>query len=206
VGAVPAPRRRRPRSSRARCPDPRRAGDPHEPAPDHALGGAAAEDERIWRWLTGRAPTREQLGDWLAAALREADAGREGPFATIDAATGRAIGSTRYMSVRHEHRGLEIGWTWLAPAAWKTGANVEAKLLMLEHAFEQLEYVRVEFKTDARNDRSRAALAALPAQLEGIHRSHMITPYGMRDSAYYSIVVDEWPVVRDNLRRRLGRA
>lgn len=100
---------------------------------------------------------------------------------------------------------MEIGWTWLTPSAWGGGANVEAKLLMLGHAFEALGCQRVELKTDARNERSRAALAALPAQFEGIMRKHMIVPeIGVRDSAYFSVIDDEWPEVRENLRRRLA--
>jgi N-acetyltransferase len=92
-------------------------------------------------------------------------------------------------------------------SAWKTGVNVETKLLLLEHAFERVGLRRVEFKTDARNERSRAAMAALPAQFEGILRKHMIVPdVGQRDSAYFSVIDDEWPAVRANLRRRLGRA
>lgn len=165
---------------------------------------AVAQDDEVWRWLTGTAPTRDEFAAWFQRALAAAAAGSEGPFATLDATTGRALGSTRYLSIRPAHRGLEIGWTWLARAAWQTGANIEAKLLMLGHAFERLQCVRVEFKTDAHNERSRAALAALPAQLEGIHRSHMIQPYGMRDSAYYSVIAGEWPAVRENLERRLA--
>ena len=165
---------------------------------------AVAQDDEVWRWLTGTAPTREQFAAWFAHALAAARSGTEGPFATLDATSGAALGSTRYLAIRPEHRGLEIGWTWLARPAWQTGANVEAKLLMLEHAFERLQCVRVEFKTDARNERSRAALGALPAQLEGIHRHHMITPYGNRDSAYYSVIASEWPAVRENLERRLA--
>ena len=163
-----------------------------------------ARDDEVWRWLTGTAPTREQFAAWFQRALAAAAAGIEGPFATLDATTGRALGSTRYLALRPEHRGLEIGWTWLGRPAWQTGANIEAKLLMLERAFECLGCVRVEFKTDARNERSRAALAALPAQFEGVHRHHMITPYGMRDSAYYSVIATEWPAVRANLERRLA--
>jgi RimJ/RimL family protein N-acetyltransferase len=102
-------------------------------------------------------------------------------------------------------RALEVGWTWLTPAAWSTGANAEAKLLMLEHAFERLGCVRVEFKTDARNERSRAALAALPAQFEGIFRKHRIPRgVGVRDSAYYSVIDDEWPLVKARLRERVS--
>jgi RimJ/RimL family protein N-acetyltransferase len=165
---------------------------------------AAAQDDEVWRWLTGTAPTREQFAAWFARALHAAQTGTEGPFATIDAASGRALGSSRYLAIRPAHRGLEIGWTWLARPAWQTGANIEAKLLMLEHAFQRLQCVRVEFKTDAHNERSRAALAALPAQFEGIHRHHMIQPYGMRDSAYFSVIASEWPAVRENLQRRLA--
>ena len=107
--------------------------------------------------------------------------------------------------MRPHDRVVEIGWTWLNPAAWRSGVNVEAKLLMLGHAFEPLGCVRVELKTDARNERSRAAMEALPAQFEGILRKHMIVPgVGQRDSAYFSVIDSEWPQVKANLRRRLG--
>src|ERR671921_627507 len=165
----------------------------------------AAQDQRIWRWMPYDASgSSEDFHAWLEDALAAASAGTEVAFATVDAATGEPVGSTRYLALRPVHRGLEIGWTWLAPARWQTGANVEAKLLMLEHAFERLGCLRVEFKTDSRNERSRAALAALPAQFEGIFRKHMLVRGGeRRDSAYYSIIDDEWPEVRDNLRLRL---
>jgi RimJ/RimL family protein N-acetyltransferase len=166
-----------------------------------------AQDPKIWRYMPFDAgETRETLHSWMEAALAASEAGNEVPFATLDVRTGEPIGSTRYLALRPEHRGLEIGWTWLAPSHWRTGANVEAKLLMLEHAFERLGCLRVEFKTDARNEISRAALAALPARFEGIFRKHMIVRGNQhRDSAYYSIVEDEWPEVKENLRRRLGR-
>ena len=165
----------------------------------------AAQDERIWRWMHYDASgSSESFQAWLEDALAASSAGTEAAFATVDAGTGEPVGSTRYLALRPEHRGLEIGWTWLAPSHWQTGANVEAKLLMLEHAFERLGCLRVEFKTDSRNERSRAALAALPAQFEGIFRKHMLVRGGeRRDSAYYSIIDDEWPEVRDNLGRRI---
>jgi RimJ/RimL family protein N-acetyltransferase len=165
----------------------------------------AARDERIWRWMPYDASeSRERFHAWLEDALAARSAGTEAAFATLDAGTGEPVGSTRYLALRPEHRGLEIGWTWLGPSRWKSGANVEAKLLMLEHAFERLGCLRVEFKTDARNERSRAALAALPAQFEGVFRKHMLVRGGQRrDSAYYSVIDDEWPGVRDNLRRRI---
>ena len=124
---------------------------------------------------------------------------------TRSLATGEPIGSSSYLAARPEHAGLEIGWTWLHPSAWRSGANVEAKLLMLAHAFDELGAMRVEFKTDARNERSRAALAALPATFEGVFRKHMLMPVvGVRDSAYYSVVDEDWPDVRANLERRLA--
>jgi RimJ/RimL family protein N-acetyltransferase len=165
----------------------------------------AAQAPEIWAWLAHIGSSRDYFEMWLEASLDAARAGREGPFATRMVADGRVIGSSRYLNVRPADRVVEIGWTWLHPSAWRTGANVEAKLLMMRHAFETLECVRVEFKTDARNERSRAALAALPAQFEGVLRNHMIVPdVGPRDSAYFSVIDSEWPEVEANLKRRLA--
>jgi len=159
-----------------------------------------------WRWmpLDGGA-SREAFARWFSRMLDDA-AGRElAPFTTVRAADGRAIGSTQMHDVHPEHRRFEIGGTWLARSAWRTGANIEAKLLQLEHAF-LLGYQRVEFKTHPDNARSRGALAALPAQFEGILRKHLVIRDGEpRDSAYYSVIDDEWPDVRANLERRLRR-
>ncbi len=179
--------------------------EPLAPSHEEALFEAAGDPE-IWRYLPIKAGgARAEFGAWLEAALAASEAGGEVAFATLDAASGEPIGSTRYLSLRPEHRGLEIGWTWLATSHWGTGANVEAKQLMLEHAFDALGCIRVEFKTDARNERSRGALAALPARFEGVFRKHMILPDGTyRDSAYFSIVDDEWPAVKENLERRLA--
>jgi RimJ/RimL family protein N-acetyltransferase len=167
----------------------------------------ASRDERTWTWLSILQPrTREQMKEYVEAALANAAAGTELPLVTIRREDDRVVGSTRFLALRPEHRSLEIGWTWLAPEAWGTGINVEAKLLMLEHAFERLGCLRVELKTDARNERSRGAMAALPAQFEGIHRKQMLVRGGeRRDSAWYSVIDDEWPEVRENLLRRLGR-
>lgn len=176
-------------------------------APRHEEGLlVASQHVEIWRWLAPIGESTEYFAAWFAASLAESEAGREGVFATIDRRSGTLLGSTRYLNLREAHRGLEIGWTWLMPSAWRTGANVEAKLLMLEHAFERLGCMRVEFKTDTRNERSRAALAALPAQFEGVFRRHMIMPgVGERDSAYYSVIAEEWPRVRANLTGRLAK-
>ena len=178
-------------------------------APRHEQGlYEAARFPEIWTWIDEyAAATPDRFHVWLEEALAASADGSEAAFATVDAATGRPIGSTRYLALRPEDRALEIGSTWLSPPAWGTGANVEAKLLMLEHAFEHLGCVRVEFKTDARNERSRAALAALPAQFEGIFRKHRIPRgVGVRDSAYYSVIDDEWPEVKARLRQRVGGA
>ncbi len=116
------------------------------------------------------------------------------------------VGSTSYLNVRAADRVLEIGNTWLAPQAWGTGANVEAKLLLMEHAFEREGFLRVEFKTDANNEQARAALAALPSEFEGVFRKHMLVRGGeRRDSAWYSVIDDEWPAVKSALRERLAR-
>jgi RimJ/RimL family protein N-acetyltransferase len=180
-----------------------------EPLDEHHENGLyeVAGDERIWRWMPHNvAESRETFHLWFEDARAKSEAGTEAAFVTLDAGTGEPLGSSRFLALRPEHRGLEIGWTWLTPLRWKTGANIEAKLLMLEHAFETLRCLRVEFKTDARNQRSRSAMEALPAQFEGVFRKHMLVRDGeRRDSAYYSITDDEWPEVKINLRRRLKK-
>ena len=167
----------------------------------------ASRDERTWRWLSIEQPqTREEMHAYVEAALALEREGAEMPLVTRRRDDDRIVGSTRYLALRPEHRSLEIGWTWLHPDAWGSGINVEAKLLMFEHAFERLGCLRVELKTDARNERSRGAMAALPAQFEGVHRKQMLVRGGQRrDSAWYSVIDDEWPEVRANLLRRLGR-
>jgi RimJ/RimL family protein N-acetyltransferase len=165
----------------------------------------AGSDPAVWRWMTVHGHEPEAFARWLEAALEAKRAGREAPFAIVPRKTAKAIGSTRYMSLRPEHRGLEIGYTWHAPRAWGAGVNIEAKYLLLERAFEELGCIRVEFKTDALNERARGALEALPARFEGIFRSHMLVRGGeRRDSAWYAITDAEWPAVRANLRRRIS--
>jgi RimJ/RimL family protein N-acetyltransferase len=178
-------------------------------APEHEQGLYEAALDMDWSWMFVNAPrTRESFHAYFEAALENAAAGVEVPFATLDAASGDPIGSTRFLALRPEHHGLEIGWTWITRSRWSGGANVEAKLLQLSHTFERHACMRVEFKTDARNERSRRALEALPAQFEGVFRKHMLVGDDrtrLRDSAYYSITDDEWPEVKANLERRLGR-
>lgn len=166
----------------------------------------AAQAPEIWAWLANLGADRELFEKWMRLSLEATAEGREGVFAVRERATESVVGSTRFMAVRPADRVVEVGWTWFNPSVWRSGVNVETKLLLLGHAFESLGCIRVELKTDARNERSRGAMAALPAQFEGILRKHMIVPtVGVRDSAYYSVTDDEWPAVRDNLRRRLAR-
>lgn len=159
-----------------------------------------AFDPALWRWTLARPTDREALEAWLRTALDNAAAGSEVPFATIDRASGRPIGSTRFLNIVPEHRRLEIGWTWVASAYQRTGANREAKRLQLEHAFETLGANRVEFKTDSLNERSRTALLGIGATFEGIFRNHMVMPEGrLRHSAYFSVIREEWPAVKARL-------
>jgi RimJ/RimL family protein N-acetyltransferase len=161
----------------------------------------------VWQWMDRRVTeTEEGFDQWFDGRLLARKMGDEHGFATLSA-DGAPLGSSSYLAPRPLHDGVEIGNTWLTPSAWRGGANVEAKLLMFGFAFEELGCIRVELKTDARNERSRGAMEALPAKLEGIHRKHMQMPIaGVRDSAYFSVVDDEWPAVRENLKQRLAGA
>jgi RimJ/RimL family protein N-acetyltransferase len=179
-----------------------------EPLAETHLDGLAdvAFDPSIWRWTQVQPGNRAELAAWLDAALRNREAGTEMPFATIDLGSGRPIGSTRFMSIVPEHKRLEIGWTWVAPPWQRSGANREAKFLQLDHAFEVLGANRVEFKTDALNERANPALLAIGATFEGTFRRHMVMPGGrLRDSNYYSVIAEEWPAARERLRASLAR-
>ena len=164
-----------------------------------------AIDPTLWRLTITQVRDEASLRVWLDTALRNREAGSEMPFATIDLASGKAIGSTRFLSIVPDHRRLEIGWTWVGTVFQRTGANREAKLLQLTHAFEVLGANRVEFKTDSRNERSRTAMVGIGATFEGIFRSHMIMPWGpLRDSAYFSVTNAEWPEVKARLVAKLN--
>ena len=177
-----------------------------EPLSRAHLDGLAevAFDDALWRWTLARPTDVAALRTWLETALANADAGTELPFATVDLASGRPIGSSRFLSIVPEHRRLEIGWTWVAAPWQRSGANREAKLLQLTHAFEVLDANRVEFKTDSLNEKSRAALLGIGATYEGIFRNHMVMPDGrLRHSAYFSVTRDDWPGVKRDLLRSL---
>jgi RimJ/RimL family protein N-acetyltransferase len=142
----------------------------------------------------------------VQAAIDGRRAGSEFPFVTIDRERGQVVGSSRYLALALTQRRLEIGWTWITPAAQRSAVNSEAKLLMLAYAFETLGCLRVEFKTDAGNSASRRALLGIGATFEGVFRKHMLVRDGRRrDSAWYSITDDEWPDVRVHLEERLAR-
>jgi N-acetyltransferase len=172
--------------------------EPLEPRHEEPLW-EAAQDERTFRWFPLVAnESRDTFHGWFES-VRDLWM----PFAQV--VDGIPVGSTSYMNVRERDGVLEIGNTWLSPSAWGTGANAEAKLLLMEHAFEQEGIRRVEFKTDSNNERARAALAALPAEFEGIFRKHMVVRGGeRRDSAWYAVIDDDWPAVKAALRERLA--
>jgi RimJ/RimL family protein N-acetyltransferase len=161
------------------------------------LRAAAARDPQIHRYTN-----MESFGfdRWFDLALATE---REVPFVVL--VDGVPSGSTRYLNVEPMHKRLEIGWTWLERAQWGTGANVEAKYLLMRRAFEEWGAMRVEFKTDARNLRVRGALLGVGGTFEGIFRKHMILPDSVRDSAWYAVVDDDWPRVRAMLEGKIAR-
>ena len=163
-----------------------------------------ALDPEIWRWTLSDIRSADDMRRYVERALTERSAGTGYPFATIHRASGRVVGSTRYHAIEPAHRKLEIGYTFIAPAWQRTAVNTEAKYLMMRHAFEVLDMNRVEFKTDALNAKSRAALLRIGAKEEGTLRGHAITDGGrIRDSVYYSVLASEWPAVRAMLEAKL---
>ncbi len=167
----------------------------------------AARDGELFTWMPiALGGSRRAVRGWILSSLDATEGGHDVPFAILAANTGEPVGSTRFLEIRLEHLRVEIGWTWLARRVWGTGMNIEAKLLLLERAFERVGCRRVEFKTDARNARSRGALESLGATFEGILRKHMVLHSGAaRDSAYYSVIDDQWPQLKLRLEHRLER-
>jgi RimJ/RimL family protein N-acetyltransferase len=166
-------------------------------AADLLVSGA---DPSVWTFMAERPTNREEMLGYIARALELERAGQEIPFAVIELATGRAIGSTRYEDINRKHRNLEIGWTWYGVPWQRSAVNTQCKYLLLRHAFEVLCAVRVQLKCDVRNHRSRAAIERIGATYEGTLRKNRILPDGyIRDSAYYSVVADDWPTVKVHL-------
>jgi RimJ/RimL family protein N-acetyltransferase len=162
-------------------------------------------EEKIWHFMRyGNVETVEQLSAWVRELLDLQAKGTDLPFAVINLAKGRAIGSTRYLEIDHLNRSLEIGGTWYGLDYQGTLVNTECKYLLLKHAFEVLGCVRVWLKTDRRNLRSQRAIERIGAVKEGVLRNHMILPDGyIRDSVMYSILPQEWPQVKLKLETRL---
>lgn len=165
------------------------------------LFAAGGGDEELWRWQGGPTPhTEEELGVKLDAMLVGQDRGEYVPFAVVR--SDAAVGWTTYMDIDAHHERLEIGWTWYGRAHWRSPVNTEAKLLLLTHAFEDLGMGRVQLKTDHMNHRSQAAIARLGATREGVLRRHVRRHDGTwRDTVYFSILVGEWPAIKDRLTR-----
>jgi N-acetyltransferase len=164
----------------------------------------AGADEHLWEWTPVSAHTPELMREFVDDGLRQAERGAALPFTIVVAADARIVGSTRLGNVDLANRRAEIGWTWVARPWQRTRVNTEAKYLLLHHAFETLGCIRVEFKADALNIQSRAAILRLGAKEEGVFRKHLITSTGrIRDTVWYSITDDDWPAVRDRLVARL---
>ncbi len=177
-----------------------------EPLARTHLEGLAAVglDEELWRWIPTAVRTREEMAVYIETALSEQEHGASLPFAIVEKATGRTIGSTRYGNIDRTHHRMEIGWTWVAREWQRTAVNTEAKYLLLKHAFETLGCMRVELKTDSLNERSRAAILRIGAREEGIFRNHIITASGrIRHTLYFSIIDSEWPAVKARLETKL---
>ncbi|HDR9022313.1 GNAT family N-acetyltransferase [Burkholderia vietnamiensis] len=165
----------------------------------------AAADGELWNLKVTVVPDERTVDAYLDTALQGRAAGTVMPFAIVERASGRVIGSTRFWKIDRNNRKLEIGHTWLSASAQRTRANTEAKGLLLAYAFDTLQCVRVQFTTDELNEKSRAAILRLGAKQEGIVRHERIMPDGRkRNSVRFSIIDDEWPAIRDRLKAKLA--
>lgn len=163
-------------------------------------------DSTLWKWTITDCSTPELMKSYVETAVSWKEAGTALPFVTIEKSSGRVIGSTRFAMFDGANRRVEIGWTWLTPSKQRTPYNTEAKLLMLTHAFEKVDLLRVEFRTDVLNDKSRNAMERIGLKQEGIFRSNMIMGGGrVRDTVYYSIIDTEWPEFKKGLETRLSK-
>ncbi|MBU6469719.1 MAG: GNAT family N-acetyltransferase [Gammaproteobacteria bacterium] len=169
-----------------------------------ALCAVGLEPE-LWRWTPNQVCDRDEMRAYVEAALEDERRGQSQPFATVLKQSGQAVGSTRYLNMDMKNRRVEIGATWVGKPWQRTPVNTEAKYLMLRHAFEILDCVRVELKTDALNECSRRAVLRLGAKKEGTLRRHVLTYTGrMRDTVYFSILNGEWPSVKARLQEKLN--
>ncbi len=180
-----------------------------EPLSEEHVPGLTAIgiDDEIWRLMPyGPMRGEDDIRRWVRLILQRAGGGTDVPFVVIHLRSGRVAGATRYMEIRPEHFGLEIGGTWYGAEFRRTAVNTECKFLLLAHAFEVLHCIRVQLKTDARNVRSARAIERIGATREGTLRNHMVLPDGtVRDSVYFSILDSEWPAVKARLESMLSR-
>ena len=166
----------------------------------------AVKDGELWRLWYTFVPTPDAMAAQIDERLAKRAAGSMLPFAVIDAATGRAVGMTTFMNIDAANRRVEIGGTWYRKAVQRTPLNTECKLMLLRHAFEDLDCITVEFRTHFLNHQSRRAIERLGAKLDGVLRNHLRMPNGtLRDTCVYSILPSEWPAVKANLEARLAR-
>ena len=161
----------------------------------------------FWDFMVyGRMETADDMREWVKDILARAEKGTDVPFVAIHIDSGRVAGASRYMNIMPNDRGLEIGGTWYGPEFQRTMVNTECKYLLLQHAFEKLSCIRVQLKTDLRNERSQKAIERIGAVKEGVLRNHMILPDGYyRHSVYYSILDTEWPSVKIRLQEMMNR-
>jgi RimJ/RimL family protein N-acetyltransferase len=165
---------------------------------------AKDQSKDLFRWIPYRLESLEDFRDFNRHVLDEQERGLTVPFATFERSSGEIVGTTRFMNIEFPNRKVEIGSTWIAPQWQRTAVNTEAKFLMLQHAFEVWKCLRVEFKTDSLNERSRRAILRLGAKEEGTLRNHMLTWNGrQRDSVYFSILNTEWPEVKVRLEAKM---
>jgi N-acetyltransferase len=168
---------------------------------------AKSDLDEVFRWIPYPMKTPEDFQHLVEKAFAEQESGESVVFATVERTSGRVVGSTRFMNIDRIHRRVEIGSTWIAPAWQRTGVNTEAKYLMLRHAFEVWQCMRVELKTDALNQKSRNAILRIGAKEEGTLRRHLLTWTGrVRDTVYFSTLDNEWPEVKARLEARMGTA
>jgi RimJ/RimL family protein N-acetyltransferase len=174
----------------------------------HAAGLLlTGQESATWDYIpTNPCISLDTMQRWIHSTLQEQAAGKCLPFAIIELTGERVVGSTRYTDIKQKDRGLEIGWTWLAPEVRRSAINTECKYLLLRHAFEVLEAIRVQLKTDSRNLRSQRAIERIGALKEGILRNHVIMPDGyFRHSVFYSILDSEWPHVKAGLEAKMHK-
>lgn len=161
--------------------------------------------QNFWHFmLYGEMSTETDMRGWVMDILERAKKGGDLPFVAIQLSSGRVAGATRYLNIMPKDRGLEIGGTWYGPEFQRTAVNTECKYLLLQHAFEKLGAIRVQLKTDSRNERSQKAIERIGGIREGTLRNHMILPDGnYRHSVFYSIIDSEWPSVKGRLENML---